>query len=85
MCPEQRGIQVPPRATPTEYVAIRKFHQMDQRTGKVKVYEGTGDELYTGPLEYSYLLDPKGPDGQGPLIAEKSAPAAASGDSNEEK
>lgn len=74
---------MPPKVT-VEYVAIREFRQMDPRTGRVKVYQGSGDELYTGSLEYSYLLDPGGPDGQGPLIAEKSAPAAASGDSNEE-
>jgi hypothetical protein len=77
---------VPPRATPAvEHVAIRKFHQMDPRTGRTTFYLGSGDELYTGSLEYPYLLDPSGPDGQGPLIAEKSAPAAAPGDSNEEK
>jgi hypothetical protein len=70
-----------------EHVAIRKFHQYDQLTGKPKNYEGTGEELYTGSLEYPYLLDPAGPDGRGPLIAEKSdvvqpAPPAASGDSS---
>jgi hypothetical protein len=67
-----------------EYVAIRWFRQCDPQTGKPKIYEGTGDELYTGPLNLPYLLDPSGPDGKGPLIAEKSspAPAATSGDSS---
>ena len=70
-----------------EHVAIRKFHQYDQQTGKPKNYEGTGEETYTGPLDLPYLLDPAGPDGGGPLIAEKSDvekpdPPAASGDSS---
>lgn len=75
---------MPPKAT-LEYVAVRHFRQSDPRTGKVTVFE-PGD-LYAGSLEFPYLLDPSGPDGQGPLIAEKSvpAPAAASGESHEEK
>ncbi len=73
--------------SPVQFVAIRPFVQTDQKTWKPKKYVGDGSELYTGPLDLPYLLDPNGPDGQGPLIAEKSdpAPAAASGDSNEEK
>lgn len=71
----------------TQYVAIREFRQYDQQTGKPKLYMGNGDELYMGPLDLPYLLDPAGPDGRGPLIAEKSdvvqpAPPAASGDSS---
>jgi hypothetical protein len=69
-----------------QYVAIRHFRQADPRTGAVTIYEGTGTEPYTGPLDLAYLLDPSGPDGQGPLIAEKSTPIpAASGDSAKEK
>jgi hypothetical protein len=77
-----------PDAAPVkQHVAIRQFRQYDPQTGKPKTYVGSGDELYTGPLGLPYLLDPAGPDGKGPLIAEKSdvvkpAPPAASGDSS---
>ena len=56
-----------------QYVAVRWFRQSDPETGEITIYEGTGDEPYTGSLDLPYLLDPSGPDGRGPLIAEKSA------------
>ena len=82
--PPDRGeaFFVPPKQPNVEHVAVRKFHQ--DLPGGVTAYEGGGDELYTGPLDLPYLLDPQGPDGQGPLIAEKPTPApAVSGDSKE--
>jgi hypothetical protein len=65
-----------------QHVAIREFHQHEPPSGKPKFYAGTGKELYTGPLDLPYLLDPDGPDGNGPLIAVESIIPAASGDSS---
>jgi hypothetical protein len=59
-----------------QYVAIRWFRQTDPRTGNDTIFE-VGDP-YSGPLDLPYLLDQKGPDGRGPLIAEKSTPTASS-------
>lgn len=73
------------------HVAIRKFYQYEPDSGATTNYEGDGSEQYTGPMDLSYLKDPDGPDGKGPLIAEESVdksadksapvPVAASGDS----
>lgn len=68
-----------------QHVAIRVFHQHEPPMGKTKFYAGTGDELYTGPLDLPYLLDPAGPDGNGPLIAESTIPAASGDSSTKEK
>lgn len=54
-----------------QYEVVRQFQQTDPKSGVVTNYE-VGDS-YTGPLDLPYLLDPFGPDGQGPLIAEKSS------------
>jgi hypothetical protein len=59
-----------------QYEAIRDFQQTDPRTGVVTSYK-VGD-AYSGPLDLPYLLDPAGPDGSGPLIAEKSSSSSAS-------
>lgn len=60
-----------------QYEVIRPFQQTNPNTGVVTNYL-VGD-AYSGPLDLPYLLDPAGPDGQGPLIAEK---VSASSDSS---
>lgn len=68
-----------------QYEVIRAFRRTDPRTGADTAYK-VGD-AYPGPLDKEYLTDEAGPDGLGPLIAEKStpAPAPASSDSTKEK
>lgn len=61
------------------YEVTRDFRRVDQRTGDSVFYKA-GDP-YSGPSDQS-LLDPAGPDGKGPLIAEKSSPAPATSDSS---
>jgi hypothetical protein len=59
-----------------QYEVVREFQQTDPKTGVVTNYK-VGD-AYTGPTDLPYLLDPSGPDGNGPLIAEKSSSSSAS-------
>lgn len=57
-----------------QYEVVRPFRRTDRRTGADSHFEV--GQVYSGPIDASYL-DPAGPDGRGPLIAEKSAPAPA--------
>lgn len=54
-----------------EYVVVRKFTRVDPRTGIGTRFKK--NDVYDGPLDQSYL-DPAGPDGKGPLLAEKTTP-----------
>jgi hypothetical protein len=69
-----------------QYVVLRSFRRTDRRTGAETRY--VAEKPYTGAVDKPYLLDPSGPDGNGPLIAEVVAdpisPPAA-GDSGKEK
>lgn len=69
------------------YEVIRPFRWADPKTGADTHYK-VGD-VYPGPVNKPYLLDPAGPDGKGPLLLEKTiptpAPAAPSVDSSKEK
>lgn len=58
-----------------QYEAVREFSQTDPRTGVDTDYK-IGDP-YTGPLDKPYLMDSRGPDGKGPLIAEKTTPVVS--------
>lgn len=54
------------------YEVVRAWRYVDPRTGDPTDYK-PGDP-WTGPVdENPYLLDPQGPDGCGPLIADKAA------------
>lgn len=75
-----------------KYVVVRYFRRSDPRTGADTEY--TPETPYTGAVDKPYLLDPRGPDGLGPLIAEivDQAPSSSSnsssdsaGDSGKEK
>lgn len=70
-----------------QYVVVRRFRRTDKRTGVDTIY--VPEKPYTGPVDKPYLLDPKGPDGKGPLIAEvadsSSSPSPSAGDSGKEK
>lgn len=52
-----------------EYVVVRKFTRVDPKTGIETRFKK--NDVYDGPVDKSYL-DPGGPDGKGPLLAEKS-------------
>lgn len=58
-----------------QYEVVRPFRRTDRRTGADSHFEV--GQVYSGPVDESYL-NPAGPDGRGPLIAEKSAPVAPS-------
>jgi len=68
-----------------QYEVVRAWRRTDPKTGDDTNY-APGD-VYDGPVDKPYLLDSQGPDGQGPLIAEKSTPpvAASSGTPSKEK
>jgi hypothetical protein len=58
------------------YTVVRAWRYVDPRTGAATDYE-PGDP-YTGATDTNpFLLDPAGPDGRGPLIAEKTTPDKA--------
>ena len=58
------------------YEVVRAWRYVDPRTGDSTDYQ-PGDP-YTGAVdENPFLLDPQGPDGCGPLIADKAAAKAA--------
>lgn len=61
-----------------QYEVVRFHRRTDPKTLDDTIYEVGAH--YSGPLDW-YHLDPKGPDGQGPLIAEKSTPLPSSADS----
>jgi hypothetical protein len=54
-----------------QYESIRVWRRVDPKTGEVTDFE-VGDP-YSGPIDSVYMLSPEGPDGRGPVIAEKSA------------
>lgn len=58
--------------TAKQYEVVRAWRWTDPQTGKDTHY-AVGDP-YAGSMDNPHLLDPAGPDGNGPLIAEKSAP-----------
>jgi hypothetical protein len=62
-----------------QYVILRDFSRTDPKTGANTPYKQ--NDPYSGPVDPSYL-DPQGPDGKGPLLAEKSSPAPVSSDSS---
>jgi hypothetical protein len=67
-----------------QYEVIRPFRRTDPRTGVDTMFE-VGD-VYPGAVDAEpYLLDPGGPDGKGPLIAETATPVTASDSSRKEK
>jgi hypothetical protein len=71
-----------------QYEVLRPFTRTDRRTGFDTDYAVR--DVYTGPVDKPYLTSPEGPDGKGPLIAEKSVPdptpaTSASDSSNKEK
>lgn len=77
-------------AKQSQYVVLRYFRRTDKRTGADTIFEP--NTPYTGAVDKPYLLDPQGPDGQGPLIAEvvadsssPSSPSPSVGDSGKEK
>jgi hypothetical protein len=86
VAPTQKGVLVPPAK---QYEVLRFFVRTDRRTGAETPYK-VGD-VYAGPLDKDYLTSPEGPDGKGPLIAEKTvapatpAPATPASDSPKEK
>jgi len=58
------------------YEVVRAWRYVDPRTGDPTHYQ-PGDP-YTGPVDANpHLLDPQGPDGCGPLIADKAAEKTA--------
>lgn len=65
-----------------QYVVLRDFSRVDQKTGEPAYYKQ--NDPYSGPVDNSYL-DPQGPDGKGPLLAEKPSPTPASTDSSSSK
>lgn len=66
------------------YEVVRAWRYVDPRTGEPTDYQ-PGDP-WTGPVdENPFLLDPAGPDGCGPLIAEKTPGKSASDKSAPEK
>lgn len=64
-----------------QYEVIRPFDRTDPRTGVDTAYQ-VGD-VFPGPVDKPYFLDPRGPDGKGPLIAEKPAPVSTDSASKE--
>lgn len=63
-----------------QYVVLREFSRVD-KNGESTSY--SKDDVYSGPVDASYLGS-NGPDGHGPLVAEKAAtPTPASSDSKE--
>jgi hypothetical protein len=63
-----------------QYVVLREFRRVD-KNGEIASY--AKNDVYSGPVDATYL-DPSGPDGNGPLVAEKAAaPIPASSDSKE--
>lgn len=56
-----------------QYEVVRPFSRTDPRTG-VDTHFDVGD-VFPGPVDKPYFMDVRGPDGKGPLIAEKPAPA----------
>ena len=67
-----------------QFENIRDWRWSDLTGRSADIHYSIGDP-YAGPMDNPFLLDPAGPDGRGPLIAEKLAPAsvsAASGDSS---
>jgi hypothetical protein len=57
------------------YEVVRAWRYVDPRTGDPTDY--TPGDPYTGAVDANpFLLDPQGPDGCGPLIAEKTADKA---------
>jgi hypothetical protein len=65
-----------------QYEAIRVWRRTDPRTGADTNYV-PGDP-YTAPVEPN-MVSPEGPDGKGPVIAEKSTPAISGDSSSKEK
>lgn len=65
-----------------QYVVLRDFSRTDQKTGDTASYK-VGD-AYSGVVDSSYL-DPQGPDGKGPLLAEKLSPASTDSSISKEK
>lgn len=58
------------------YKVVRAWRYVDPRTGDPTDYQ-PGDP-YTGPVDANpFLLDPAGPDGCGPLIADTAPPKPA--------
>jgi hypothetical protein len=57
-----------------QYVVLREFSRTDPKTAASASYKA-GDP-YSGSVDDTYL-DSKGPDGKGPLLAEKSSPTPA--------
>lgn len=62
-----------------QYEVVRYFRITDRRTGQDSHYH-VGD-VYSGPLNNPYVLDPNGPDGRGALIVEKAASGVEKSDS----
>lgn len=63
-----------------QYEVVRDFRRVDPKTGDSTAYKA-GD-VYSGSVDQS-LLDSAGPDGKGPLLAEKNAPAPSDSSSKE--
>lgn len=57
-----------------QYEVLRTFRRTDPKTYVDTFYE-VGD-TYSGPVEESFF-DPDGPDGKGPLLADKAAEKAS--------
>lgn len=62
-------------AAAKKYVVVRRWRRTDRRTGAETRF--VPNTPYTGLVE-PLLLDPNGPDGKGPLIAEVIDPAPSS-------
>jgi hypothetical protein len=62
-----RGVPVAAK----QYDVLRYFRRVDPRTGESQEFQ-PGD-TYSGAVDEEYFLAPAGPDGQGPLLAEKSS------------
>lgn len=70
--------------TASKYEVVRPWRYVDPRDGAVTEY-AVGDP-WDGPTDKNpYLLDPGGPDGAGPLIAEKATPDKGAADKPESK
>jgi hypothetical protein len=71
-------------STSKSYEVVRAWRYVDPRTGEPTDY--TPGDPYTGAVDANpYLLDPAGPDGCGPLIAEKTAKAVVATPASESK
>lgn len=69
-------------AAAKQYEVVRAFRRTDPKTYEDTDYN-VGD-TYSGQVEDSYL-DPDGPDGRGPLLAEKKSTVSSSDTGNKEK